>query len=277
MDSPVPYNRTRIAPTPSGFLHLGNAYSFALTAAMARNAGASIFLRIDDLDQPRAKPEFVQDVFDTLQFLDIPWDEGPRNAVEFYIEFSQLKRMDLYRKALQELKDGGHVFACSCTRTTDRADCTCREKNLSLDEEGLAWRMRTDALNEAVPEEMQEFIVKKKDGFPAYQLTSLVDDCHFGIDFIVRGEDLRPSSAAQTFLAQKLGYTSFLHSTILHHPLLTDADKQKLSKSAGSTSIQFLRKQGKTREDVYNMIAQLAGLASPVHNYESLARAGRIF
>jgi glutamyl-tRNA synthetase len=89
------FTRTRIAPTPSGYLHLGNALSFALTAAIARSTGAKILLRIDDLDQQRVNLAYVQDVFDTLNFLEIPWDEGPRNVIEYHDEWSQMRRMDM--------------------------------------------------------------------------------------------------------------------------------------------------------------------------------------
>src|SRR5690242_19755059 len=104
--------KTRIAPTPSGYLHLGNVFSFALTASLARKTGASTLLRIDDLDQQRIQPQYVQDIFDTLQFLDIPFDEGPKDIEEFDRSWSQLTRMPLYENALAQLKYSGQVFAC---------------------------------------------------------------------------------------------------------------------------------------------------------------------
>src|SRR5579872_4577988 len=110
------YRKTRIAPTPSGFLHVGNILSFSLTAAMARDNGASILLRIDDLDRERANPEYVEDIFETLHFLDIPWDEGPAAATDFERHYSQLYRMALYEKALARLKAANAVFACACSR-----------------------------------------------------------------------------------------------------------------------------------------------------------------
>src|SRR4051794_39214952 len=94
--------KTRFAPTPSGFLHLGNILSFAITAALAAQAKAKILLRIDDFDMQRTNKLYVQDIFDTLNFLEIPWDEGPRNMAEYEEEYSQLHRMDIYRRALQQ-------------------------------------------------------------------------------------------------------------------------------------------------------------------------------
>ena len=266
------FTRTRIAPTPSGFLHLGNVFSFALTASLARKTGAKVFLRIDDLDQARIQPTYVQDIFETLHYLGIPWDEGPKDFEEYEKKFSQLKRMHLYKKALNELRERGMVFACSCSRTTDRGECRCHEKNLSLDEPGYAWRMRTSPAD-ALPATMQAFIVKKKDGFPAYQLACVVDDHHFEVDLIVRGEDLRDSSKAQIYLAQILGYTSFVSSTMLHHALLMESEDQKLSKSAGSTSLQYLRQQGKSPEEIFGMIGALTGCKEPIRHWQELADA----
>jgi glutamyl/glutaminyl-tRNA synthetase len=108
------FNRTRLAPTPSGFLHLGNILSFAITAALAEKTGAKILLRIDDLDRERVNKLYVQDIFDTLNFLEIPWDEGPRDAKEFEQTHSQMQRMAMYREALRQLADEGKVFACTC-------------------------------------------------------------------------------------------------------------------------------------------------------------------
>jgi glutamyl/glutaminyl-tRNA synthetase len=265
------FTRTRIAPTPSGFLHLGNVFSFALTASIARNTGASILLRIDDLDQPRIQPQYVQDIFDTLRFLDIPWDEGPKNYEEYKHKFSQLHRMPLYEKALDQLREGGRVFACSCSRTTREA-CNCRDKNLSPDDPANAWRLITPA-SASLPESMHEFIVKKKDGFPSYQLGCVVDDHHYGVDLIVRGDDLHDSSKAQVYLAEMLGYKSFVNSTMLHHQLLMESPEQKLSKSAGSTSIQYLRQQGKTPAEIFELISTFAGCKTSLRHWENLADA----
>src|ERR1700722_17238392 len=99
------FNRTRIAPTPSGYLHLGNVLSFALTAALARRTGAGILLRIDDLDRGRVSKDYVEDIFETLRFLEIPWDEGPRDFIDYQRVYTQLRRMQLYQEALQQLRD----------------------------------------------------------------------------------------------------------------------------------------------------------------------------
>src|SRR5258708_1423737 len=97
------FYKTRLAPTPSGYLHLGNAFSFALTASLAVRNSAKLLLRIDDLDGARAKPEFVRDIFSTLDFLEIDWDEGPDDPDELDRLFSQRLRMRLYEDALDQL------------------------------------------------------------------------------------------------------------------------------------------------------------------------------
>jgi len=275
MSSLVPhFTKTRIAPTPTGYLHLGNVYNFALTAAMAYKYNAGILLRIDDLDHQRVNKAYVQDIFDTLQFLNIPWHEGPRNIKDVERTWGQQQRMPLYKRALQQLKDDGLVFACHCSRRTllphTAYPATCLQGHLSF--EGHNWRLNTQplvpvsirtlqgAIIAALPPAMQYFVVNKKDGYPAYQLASVIDDLHFNVDLVVRGEDLWDSTLAQHVLAQKLHLPAFDNIAFHHHPLFTGVDGSKLSKSAGSMSIQHLRSQGRTAKEIYNMIGQMAGL-----------------
>lgn len=275
------FARTRIAPTPSGYLHLGNVLSFAITAALAKQSGARILLRIDDLDSARVKREYVEDIFETLKYLDIPWDEGPRDYGDYKEVYSQVHRMELYRAGLQQLHDRDLVFACDCSRTTLLRNSegiytgTCVHRGLPLDAEGYNWRLDTSDVD--LPQNMQYFVVRKKDGFPAYQLTSLIDDMHFGVDLVVRGEDLWASTLAQSHLAQLLGYRSFLDTTFLHHVLLKTDDDKKLAKSAGATSINHLRKQGQTKADIYRTVGQLVGSPDPISCWEELTPLVPIF
>ncbi len=291
MNPPSLFNKTRIAPTPSGFLHLGNILSFSLTATLARNTKAAILLRIDDLDQQRAGKEYVQDIFDTLNFLEIPWDQGPADPAQFSREYSQLHRLPLYHQALDHLKASGTVFACTCSRGMISRDSingaypgTCRHRGLPLDTPGAAWRLNTTAplplriktfpsthMDATLPPEMQDFVVRKRDGFPAYQLTSLIDDLHYGIDLIIRGKDLWPSTLAQHYLSYQLDAPAFRNATFHHHPLLTTTSGEKLSKSAGSTSIQHLRKQGLKPAEIHSMIARHLGSQELAGSWEELA------
>jgi glutamyl/glutaminyl-tRNA synthetase len=283
---PAYYAKTRIAPTPSGFLHLGNVLSFAITASMAKKNDAKILLRIDDLDRARVNKQFLQDVFDTLDFLEIAWDEGPHDLKDFEKSWSQLHRMDNYRAALQQLADKGLVYACTCSRSklTKADSCTCFNKQLPLHTENTSWRLLTvdsktitiknyggQLLHAELPGEMHNFIVRKKDGFPAYQLTSVMDDIFYGIDLVVRGEDLWPSTLAQHVLVSALENNRFREVTFYHHPLLMEPSGNKLSKSAGATSVKYLREQGKKAADVYSIIAGMLGFEGTVHNWEQLA------
>jgi glutamyl/glutaminyl-tRNA synthetase len=220
---------------------------------------------------------YVQDIFETLHFLGIQWDEGPRDIFEYEGKWSQVHRMELYREALLGLREQGVLFACNCSRAQIARDAaegvypgTCREKGLSLDAPDVSWRVRTDMSLELVVRgldgqgvrtrldaSMKDFIVRKKDGFPAYQLTSILDDLHFGVDLIVRGQDLWPSTLAQLYLAGLLpGGGAFAEACFYHHDLLKEEGGNKLSKSAGATSIQFLRKEGRRPEDIYEMIGK---------------------
>jgi glutamyl-tRNA synthetase len=288
MEEHFAFTRTRIAPTPSGYLHVGNILSFSLTVALARRAGASVVLRIDDLDRERAESRYVEELFETLRFLEIPWDEGPIDVAQFDREYSQAHRMELYGRALASLRESGTVFACTCSRSQLRDGVypgTCRDRGLSLDTAGASWRLRTSSpaplrvktrdrgvVGAALPAGMQDFVVRKKDGFPAYQLTSLVDDVYYGVDCIVRGEDLWPSTLAQHYLSLCLpGMEAFREATFLHHPLLKSTDGEKLSKSAGATSIQYLRKHGMSPAQVYSYIARSLGKDIVVRNWEELA------
>jgi len=283
------FARTRIAPTPSGYLHLGNVMSFVITAALAERCGARILLRIDDMDRERYDPKYVQDIFDTLRFLDIPWHEGPRDIASFTSEYSQIHRIDLYKSLLATLEEQQAIFACDCSRSRllrqnkdGHYTGNCSSRGLPLNREDICWRMHTDnrlipvntlqgITRQMLPPSVQYFTVKKKDGYPAYQLSSLADDLYFDVDLIVRGEDLWPSTLAQCFLAMQLNKKTFLKSTFHHHSLIKDTDGMKLSKSAGATSIFHLRKEGKKPSDIFTLIGHLMGLRETVSDWRMLA------
>lgn len=282
---------TRLAPTPSGYLHLGNIASFAVTARLAREAGAKILLRIDDGDAERTRDEYLDDIFDTLRFLEIPWDEGPSDTANFKKQFSQLLRLPLYEKALKKLADAQQVFACNCSRSLlnnyppqKGYPGFCLKKPLPLDADEVAWRLspvpegelQLQQWNKATatisfPDAMRHFVVRKKDGLPAYQICSLIDDLHFGVDFIVRGEDLLGSTAAQLFLAAVLGENRFAETRFFHHPLITEASGIKLSKSAGATSIKSFREKGETPVAVFKAIAAAYGITATPQDWNEMA------
>jgi glutamyl-tRNA synthetase len=290
MNTELNFKRTRFAPTPSGYLHIGNIYSFALTSALAKKTNARILLRIDDADLERTQKRYVQDIFDTLDFLEIPYDEGPRSVQEYESEYSQVHRMDMYRDTLQYLREAGKVFACTCSRTDVQRlspeniySGTCLNKDIGLDTERASWRAKTGAADKIIvktfdaghmettlPDIMQYFVVKKRDGFPGYQLTSLVDDCFYGVDLVVRGADLWASTLAQVWLSARCGKEMFTNTVFYHHPLFTDADGNKLSKSEGATSVHHLREQKKTSADIYTLVAKNLNMNVAPRTWEEL-------
>lgn len=280
---------TRYAPTPSGFIHIGNVYSFIVTYHLAKKHGTKILLRIDDLDQERVKNRYIQDVFDTLDFMELPYDIGPKNLKELKSHFSQNNRLKHYSKALESLKKSQKLFACDCSRKKvekmhPKGYYTgfCRSRKLSLDQKDISLRFRADMhqdisfkdLNEGhivgkLPGILTDFVVKRRDGLPSYQLASVVDDLHFGVDLVVRGKDLWGSTLAQVYLSAFLEPNSFAQNTFYHHYLMQDPKNQKISKSAGATSIQSMRKAGKKKEDIYRTIGEWLGIKEQVKSLDA--------
>ncbi|MCM0041372.1 MAG: glutamate--tRNA ligase family protein [Algoriphagus sp.] len=281
------FAQTRIAPTPSGFLHLGNAYSFLLTKAFAEKHGAKILLRIDDLDRERYRQEYVQDILDTLDFLEIQIHQGPSSIAEFESQWTQQERRPLYQAALEQVQQSRLLFSCTCTKSQilqiDPRGIylgQCLDRRMPLDKNEAAWRINTldadfldyiaypDTQKSAlIPEEASCYVVRKKDKNPAYQLSSLVDDIYFGVDLIVRGQDLFPSTLGQLDLARILGKEEFAKTTFYHHPLLKGPDQSKLSKSAGAFSIRQLRQEGKTLRDVLQLMGKSLGLHEEIQSF----------
>lgn len=280
--------KTRFAPTPSGYLHLGNAFSFILTWLIARKNQGKILLRIDDLDNERSRPEYIQDIFESLLWLELDYDEGPQNVLDFAENYSQKLRLPRYQLALEKLQNSNLVYACVCSRKQIQKASfegiypnTCREASLSLATSQSAWRIQVSD-NQLITffdlqkgktkidlkKGMGDFIIKRKDDIPAYQLVSLVDDMDFGVNFIVRGLDLWTSSAAQVFLAEKIQLSDFQYVTFYHHPLLKNFEGIKLSKSAGDLSLQSLRNQGLKPLFMYQFVSENLGI--PKNNIQSL-------
>lgn len=248
--------RLRLAPTPSGFLHIGNALNFTLNwlAVRSRPAG-KLLLRIDDLDAERKRPEFLEDIFRTLDWLQIQPDEGPSTPDDFERNWSQRHRLDLYEKLLNSLKINDLIFACGKSRKELAAfgneyPPEFRGQNLPLDSPDVAWRIKTP---DGFP--LPDFVVRRRDRKPAYQIASLADDVFFKITHLVRGQDLENSSLAQNFLAEKLGLTDFQAVEIFHHPLVKNAAGEKLSKTDGADSLKSLREAGLTRAAFFEKMA----------------------
>lgn len=283
---------SRIAPTPSGFLHAGNAFSFVLTWLLVRKSGGKLLLRIDDIDAVRKRPEYVEDIFRTIEWLGLDYDLGPQGPDDFEKNFSQKHRLDLYFSVLAELeKTGGLMYPCNCSRKDIQQQSqnglypgTCRHKTTATPAKNCAlrvwvpegmvtgWKELLSRLEIRIPTgaQMGDFVVKRKDGLPAYQLVSLADDMEYEVDLLVRGTDLQDSTSAQLFLAgclsgQREGPYSnaaakFCNAAFVHHPLMLNSAGEKLSKSAGAFAVSEIRKAGKGPERILEEVALFLGL-----------------
>lgn len=271
--------KTRIAPTPSGYLHTGNAVSFLITYCLVKGKNGKLLLRIDDLDRERYRSTFVEDIFYTLDWLGIQYDEGPFSVADFEHNWSQQHRIPHYEETLKRVVEQDWVYACDCTRKDMMAsgnypvyDGKCRDLKKSF-HENKAWRWR---IKEGTPiqwvdlfkadttvnlsVQMGDFVVKQKNGLPSYQLASYLDDLHFDITHIIRGDDLLPSTAAQLYMAICRQSLDFQRIHFGHHPLITDEIGNKLSKSAGSESLKFLRENRQIPSKIYELAGKLLGL-----------------
>lgn len=269
---------------------MGNLYSFVLTALLAKELGATIMLRIDDIDQERYRPEYLLSVFEILHYFNLPWQEGPADAIDFEKNWSQHQRLPYYLKALDELKKQQLVYACLCTRADQQSaglvsGCVkqCKPAKISLEQPGVNWRFCTpDSAQELwvypdqkqvfpFPDTLKDFIVRKKDGNPAYQLCSVVDDQLFGVGLVVRGFDLLPSSIAQVALSKHISPKYAEGVRYFHHRLLLQPESgRKLSKSTGSDSLYQMVQAGKTAGQILNKLADQCGFRVNARNWTDL-------
>lgn len=259
------YALTRIAPTPSGFLHFGNGYSFVLTALLARKTGARLALRIDDLDRERYRHEYLSDIFSQLDWLGVEVDEGPSSPDDFEHHHSQHLRIDRYLNAIDRLITRNHLYRCRCSRkdfaSREGVFCDCRMLSIGSEEDS-ALRLKSLPENSTLTDldgtrhHLQLALnpgpvpILQKNRLPAYQIASIVDDLEMGSDLIVRGIDLLPSSGLQRYIASLLDDSGYATIDHFHHRLVFDGN-EKMSKSAGSTSLQHYRKEGGSVDGFY--------------------------
>ncbi|GAB3635087.1 tRNA glutamyl-Q(34) synthetase GluQRS [Hymenobacter arcticus] len=270
----------RLAPTPSGYLHLGNAVNFVLTWLLVRQAGGTLHLRIDDLDRARLRRAYLDNVFEVIDWLKIDYDYGPTGPDEFLRHHSQLLHLPEYNQALRRLAhQPGLLYGSPRSRMGGAA------APVPLATPGAAWRARVPAdtgiqwadggqgaVRVPLAVAMPDFVVRKKDGVVAYQLASVVDDLRLGTTLLVRGHDLLPSTAAQLWLANQVSDLKKFNQQgiqFFHHNLLTDAAGQKLSKSTQSAGETGILGHPAGPAVVCQAVARLLGL--PPDAGESLA------
>lgn len=276
----VPVNPvSRLAPTPSGFLHLGNAVNFLVTWAIVRSCQGRLHLRIDDMDGIRFRPDVLEDIFTCLDWLGVDWDTGPAGPDDFYQHFSLHKKKEYYRDRLQTLnradKTGEHTFVCRCSRSSIKKASsnglypgTCRNAGLVFKPSFHAVRLKVESdtciqINSQridLADTFGDFVLWRKDDQPSYHLASLLEDEEGGINFIVRGRDLLCSTAAQIYLAQCFGFSSFPACRFIHHGLILKDNGEKLSKSRGAHALKELRESGERGEIAVKAAARVLGL-----------------
>ncbi|WP_321493128.1 glutamate--tRNA ligase family protein [uncultured Desulfobacter sp.] len=281
---------SRIAPTPSGFLHIGNAVNFLVTWAIVRSRNGSLQLRIDDMDGIRFRPDVLEDIFTSLDWLGIDWDTGPTGPDDFYQNFSLNEKKEYYRDRLQELdKKEKNSFVCRCSRASIKKVSSnglypgiCRNAGLLFKPGSHVVRLRVDDntsiqvnnQNIDLARELGDFILWRKDDQPSYHLASLLEDEQGGINFIVRGQDLLFSTAAQIYLARCFGFTSFPACRFIHHDLVLGKNGEKLSKSRGAYSLKDLRQSGGSFTNAIKTAAQILGIKhNIIHTPQDLKHA----
>jgi len=267
---------TRFAPSPTGRLHLGHAYSAALGHSVARESGGRFLLRIEDLDQGRSRPEFVDGIYEDLKWLGLEWDE--RVIV-------QSQRTEAYEAALDQLRRRGLVYACFCTRadiaqslTAPHGDTalaypgTCRQ--LPNDPERRAttphcWRLDSaKALEmiglpnwheadgqtfEAHASQIGDAILARKDAPASYHLSCVVDDAESGVTLVVRGADLRSSTPIQRLIQSLLDLPE---PAYLHHPLVTHEDGRRLAKRDNAPTLAAMRDADVNGRELASLLAK---------------------
>jgi glutamyl-tRNA synthetase len=277
----------RLAPTPSGWLHLGNARSFLLAWLWARHAGGRVIMRVEDIDRPRCKPELREAALGDLAWLGLDWDEGPR-AGDPPGEFDQSTRFELYRRRLQELIDAGLAYPCVCSRRDIEQAAsaphgdegpvypgTCRDRWESFEharcESGVtpAWRFRWDVEAESFidscfgnvavrPGSLGDFVLWRRDDLPSYQLAVTVDDALQRVTQVLRGRDLLTSTARQIALYRALDLTP--PDQWAHVPFVQDAGGRRMAKRDGDLALVHLRESGVAAARVVGFAAWSAGL-----------------
>ena len=279
MNPPSPY-RGRLAPSPTGYLHLGHARTFWIASVRARDAGGTLVLRNDDLDSTRHRMDFEKAMYEDLRWLGLSWDEGP-DVGGPHAPYSQSERLPLYRSALERLHAAGLIYPCARSRR-DVIEASGAPHEGAGDDEPLYpaafrpdpalplpplgdavsvnWRLRVPdgqvvAFDDSrlgpqsavAGRDFGDFPVWRRDDCPSYQLACAVDDALMGITEVVRGEDLVKSTFRQLLIYRALARTP----PVFHHTaLMRDEGGTRLAKRHDALSLRSLRERGESPESV---------------------------
>ncbi len=261
---------TRFPPSPTGYLHIGGARTALFNWLYARHNGGKFILRIEDTDAARSTKESVDAIFDALQWLGIDYDEGP---------YYQSQRYDIYRAHVDQLIASGNAYYCTCSAQrieemrqaakargeNPRYDGTCREKGLPASPDAVV-RFKTPGAGNTILEdvirgnivfsnaEIDDFIIRRSDGSPMYNLAVVVDDITMGINTIIRGDDHISNTPRQILLYRALGASVPVFG---HVPMVLGDDRARLSKRHGAMSVTAYRDMGYYPDALLNYLVRL--------------------
>jgi len=271
--------RGRLAPSPTGLLHIGHARTFWLAARRAAEHQGTLILRNEDLDPQRSRPKFVQAMIEDLHWLGLHWAEGP-DCGGPHAPYAQSERRAHYLAAWRRLRDTGFIYPCTCSRKDLAQAATapndsddepiypgrCRHRTDAAqfsEPAGVNWRFRVHDAEEitftdvnlgphryTAGRDFGDFLVWRRDDVPAYQLAVVVDDAAMQITEVVRGADLLKSTARQLLLIHALAYTA---PDYFHCQLVRDPSGVRLAKRHDALSIRHLRQNGMTPKSVLQM------------------------
>jgi glutamyl-tRNA synthetase len=267
--------RTRFAPSPTGYLHIGGARTALFNYLFARHHGGRFILRIEDTDRERSTPEAIQAILDAMRWLGLDYDEGP---------YYQTERYPVYKERIQELLACGHAYPCTCTaqeldakrqlamkeKRKPAYDGTCRppEGSIAPLPAGKPYTVRfrspregATVVNDVVKgdvvfenRELDDLIIARSDGSPTYNFCVVVDDIEMAVTHIIRGDDHLANTPRQIQLYQAFGAAL---PRFAHVPLILGTDKARLSKRHGATSVMAYRDMGYLPEAVVNYLVRL--------------------
>lgn len=262
--------KTRFAPSPTGYLHIGGARTALFNWLYARNKGGKFILRFEDTDVERSTREYVEAILEALEWLGIDWDQGP---------FYQSERLDIYSENIQRLVETGNAYYCTCSKEKldamrqaasqsggkPKYDGTCREKNLPP-APGAVVRFKSPVMGNTVIEdkirgnivfpnaELDDFIIQRSDGMPIYNLAVVVDDITMGVNTIIRGDDHISNTPRQILLYRALEAQV---PDFGHVPMVLGPDKARLSKRHGAMSVTAYREMGYYPDALLNYLVRL--------------------
>jgi len=262
--------RTRFAPSPTGYLHIGGARTALFSWLYARHHGGKFVLRIEDTDQERSTDESTKAILNAMTWMGLNWDEGP---------YFQAQRVDLHREMVQKLIKEDKAYYCTCTPEELEAkrkqalatgkkpkyDGTCRNKKLSKSANSVVrFRSKQDGVTIVEDlikgniifnnEELDDLIIERGDGYPTYNFAVVIDDALMNITHVIRGDDHVNNTPRQILMYQALGFEV---PKFAHVPMILGSDKTRLSKRHGSTSVMAYKDMGYLPEALVNYLVRL--------------------